>query len=125
MSSPSRKQLAEAVLKLSQKYSQKTAASKLAAYLVRERRSGELDAIMREAVRLRQQRSGTEEVTLTSRYKLSEAQKKHLAGLFGSKKAVINEVINDDVVGGVRLESSDRLLDLTVRSRLNSLKGTN
>lgn len=122
MSSPSHQELATAVLTLSNKMSQSTLSATLAAYLVQNRRSGELDAIMREVSRQREARDGVTEVTATSAFKLNEATKKAITALLGSKKLIINEVVDSEMLGGVRLETSEQQLDLTVRNRLNQLK---
>lgn len=124
MSAPSRQELASAVLVLSEKMSQKKLSDTLAAYLVQNRRSGELDDIMREVSRQREASDATAEITATSAFKLNEATKKAITALLGNKKTIINEVIDAEVLGGVRLETSEMQLDLTVRNRLNQLKAT-
>ena len=122
MTNPSRQELAAAVLTLSRKLSQKKLRDTLAAYLVQNRRSGELDAIMREVSRLREVNDGVTEVTATSAHKLNQANKKVITALLNSNKIIINEVVDAEVLGGVRLETSELQLDLTVRNRLNQLK---
>lgn len=123
MSAPSRSELAVAVLTLSTKMSAPELSQTLAAYLVENRRTSELDAIMREVSRLREVRDGVTEVTATSAFALNGATKKAIEGLMSSKKTIINEVVDASVLGGVRLETSEMQLDLTVRNRLNRLKG--
>lgn len=122
MSSPSRQELAEAILHLSGKMSEKKLTDTLAAYLVANRRTGELDAIMREVSRRREQRDDVTEVTATSAHKLNESARKAIKALLSNKKLIINEVVDAGVLGGVRLETSEVQLDLTVRNRLNQLK---
>lgn len=116
----SRSDIAAAVLELMSTGSQKKVSTALAAYLVQERRSGELDQIMREVTRLRAAKTGVTEVTLTSAFPLKDSVKKALTAQFG--KTINNEVIDTSVLGGVRVETNADLLDLTVRSRLNRLK---
>lgn len=122
MSAPSRTELAAVVLDLSSKLSAAKLSQILAAYLVENRRTSELDAIMREVSRQREAQNGVTEVTATSAFKLNEATKKSIAGLMNSKQTIINEVVDASVLGGVRLETSELQLDLTVRNRLNQLK---
>lgn len=122
MSNPSRQELATAILHIWNKRSEKVAAQTIAAYLVDNRRTGELDAIMREVARLRQQQDGVTEVTATSAHKLNDSARKAIKSLLGNKKLIINEVVDSEVLGGVRLETSELSLDLTVRNRLNQLK---
>lgn len=122
MSAPTRQQLAEAIFDLSNKRSMTKLSEEVAAYLVANRRTGELDAVMREVARLREIRNGMTEVTATSAHKMNEATIRTIKQLLGSDKLTINEVVDADVLGGVRLETSEMLLDLTVRNRLNQLK---
>lgn len=122
MSAPTRHELAEAILVLSDKKSGKRLVEDVAAYLVAHRRTGELDAIMREVARLRQQRDGVTEVTATTAHKLDAGVHKTIKQLLGTEKMLINEVVDAEVLGGVRLETSELELDLTVRNRLNQLK---
>lgn len=123
MSKPSRKDIAQAMLDLTSKTSASKATKSLAQYLVQERRTSELDAIMREVQALRREQTGIEEFQLTSAFTLKDSVKKELTALLGGgKKTVVNEVIDKDVLGGVRVESSEAMLDLTVRNRLQKLK---
>jgi len=122
VSSPTRSELADVILKLSDKQSGKRLTESVAAYLVANRRTGELDAIMREVARLRQQRDGVTEVTATSAHKMNDQLRRQVKSILDSKKLIINEVVDAEVLGGVRLETSEELLDLTVRNRLNQLK---
>ncbi len=123
MSAPTRKDIARAVVSLSEKHPGKRLSEMLAAYLVQNRRSGELDSIMREVMRQRETNNGTVEITATSAFKLNDATKKAISTLLGAENTIINEVINPEMLGGVRLETSEKQLDLTVRNRLNRLKG--
>lgn len=114
-------QIAEAIIRLSQSHSGSKLAKEVAAYVVAERRSSDLGAIMREVARLRNQR-GMTEATITTATPATNAVKQEVKRLIGDKKAVINEVVDKNVIGGVRIEANDYYLDLTVRNRLNKLK---
>ncbi len=94
----------------------------LASYLARERRTGELDAILREVSRQREVEDGVLEVDLTSAFPLNEGNKRELTKSVDAKKVVVNETIDKNVIGGVRMETSISVLDLTVRNRLQKLK---
>lgn len=122
MSKLSNKELASVILQLSSKVSSKRLSKDVANYLASERRTSDLDAIMREVARQRQEADGVTEVTATSAYPLSDKTKRELKKLLGIEKAVVNEVIDKDTIGGVRMETSETMLDLTVRNRLNQLK---
>lgn len=114
-------QIALAIFNLSKTTTQSQLANEIAGYIVAERRTSDLGAIMREVVRLRQQTSGVEEVTVTTAFEPSDTVITQVKQLIGDK-TVINKVIDKSVIGGVRIESSEYFLDLTVRNRLNKMK---
>lgn len=122
MSVPSRREIAQALIGLSQNTSKSRLAQTVAAYLVQHQRSGDLDAIMREVTRLREQQDDIVEATATTAFPINESLKKSIKNILQSNKLIINEVIDPEVLGGVRLETSEIELDLTVRNRLNELK---
>lgn len=121
MAKPTKHEIAEVVFGLSSKIPGKKLAVSMANYLQQENRTGELDAIMREVKFLRQEKDGVEEADVVSAFPLSPASKKKIKELFG-KNILINEEIDKSVIGGVRVETNDHVLDLTVRNRLNQLK---
>ena len=122
MSKPTKRDIALVICELSRKQPADKLAKTIADYLVQERRTGELDAIMREVLRQRHNKDGISEVTLSSAFPLSKKTKASIAALVGGKNVVINENIDTDLLGGVRVESNEEMLDLTVRTRLNRLK---
>lgn len=122
MSKPSKKQIALAVLELSKNSSKKKVAESLASYLADNHRTNELDAIMREIEVQRELIDGISEVTIKSQNKIDESFAKKVVKLMDIERSVINYEINKDLVGGVRAEANGRVLDLTVRNRLNLLK---
>lgn len=98
----------------------------LAAYLVEERRIGDLRAITREVERLLLARDGTLHVHVTTAHALSNEQKATITQIFeaasDAKNIIIEETIDKAVIGGVRCETADSRLDLTVRRQLQQLK---
>ncbi len=121
MAKASRRDIAQVILKKSQTLSGKKLASEIAAYVIAERRTSELDAILREVNKLRNEQSGIVEATVTSAHPWS-ATKKEIKKILNHDNLVINEVVDPAVIGGVRVETSEKSLDLTVRNRLNKLK---
>ncbi|MCA9329114.1 ATP synthase F1 subunit delta [Candidatus Saccharibacteria bacterium] len=98
----------------------------LASYLIEERRIGDSRAIMRELEGLLLVRDGTLYVHVTTAYPLNSDQKNAISQIF-TKKAnikniIIEETIDEAVIGGVRCETVDSRLDLTVRRQLQQLK---
>lgn len=114
-------QVAKAVLNLSKQLSTDQLAKAVAVYVVTERRTTDLGAIMREIARLRNQ-SGIMEATITTAVPVTDVVKQEVRRLIGAKDIVINEFIDKNVIGGVRIEANDYYLDLTVRNRLDRLR---
>ena len=114
--------IAQAILALSTKLSGAKLSRAVAAYVIEQRRTSDLDAILREVSRIREDQTGIVEATVTSAFPISDKVKKEIKGLLGEDKLVVNEVIDKTVIGGVRVETSAVHLDLTVRNRLHKLK---
>lgn len=118
-----RHELALAILHLlEQKKSPEAAAKDIAHYLVRERRTKELDSLMRDVMRLRYEHGGPLEVIATSASPLTESVKHAVAVRLQAPAVLIDEVRDEAVVGGVRVETYDRRQDLTIHGRLQLLK---
>lgn len=122
MSKPTKKQIAQATLELTKKHSTKQLATLLGAYLIENHRSNELDAIVREIGSIREDKTGVVEVNLTSAQKLDQSTVGKIMKLIDTDSYVTNNIVDESVVGGVRVETSAKLLDLTVRNRLNKLR---
>lgn len=121
-----RKELAEAMYALlNSKASSATFAEGVAEYLVEERRTGELDAIMREVERLRSERDGVNEAVVNSANELDENVRQMIRDMFGGKETVLVERKDASLVGGVQVQTLDKSLDLSVRGQLNKLKNSN
>ncbi|RTK94745.1 hypothetical protein EKI60_02470 [Candidatus Saccharibacteria bacterium] len=103
-----------------------TITESLAAYLVQERRLGDLNAILRDVERQLFTQRGVLYVHADVARPMSEQQKQDVTSIFqaqsGAKEVVIEETINKGVIGGVRLTTADQQLDLTVRRQLQRLK---
>lgn len=97
-----------------------------AAYLLSEKRTGELDSLLRDITSLRADQ-GIVEVTAVSAHKLTPEVREDIQAQVrerypAAKKIIINERIDRSMVGGVRLELIGRQLDLSVRAKLNRFK---
>lgn len=98
----------------------------IAAYLLSEGRVNELDSLLRD-VQADWAEAGHVEVVARSAYPLTAAVKADIRREVkkvhpGAQQVVINEVIDPDMVGGVRLNLPNRQLDLSIRSKLNRFK---
>lgn len=104
----------------------KRLSRELAAYLLGERRTGELDSLLRD-VQADWAEAGHVEVIASSAFALTATARaditKRVKAIYPeAKEIVINEVHDPDMIGGVRLALSDRQLDLSLRTKLNKFK---
>ena len=104
----------------------KELSQEIAAYLLAEGRTGELDSILRDVMQYRADH-GIVEVAAVDARPLSDSVKidieNLIKGLFpNSKQIIISEQIDTSVIGGVRLELANQQLDLSIRSKLNRFK---
>lgn len=109
-----------------QKGISKDYARELAAYLLDQRRVGELESLLRD-VQADWAGKGYVEVLARSAHPLSIAVKSDIAArvkpLFPqADKVVVTEVADSSVIGGVQIYLGDRRLDLSVEGKLNTFK---
>lgn len=126
-SSFSRTKLADKVAELMNKESQSSLAAKIAAYLVENNKASELNSLSRDIMQVRKSRDHIVELTAISSHKLSPPQlediKKTVLKISpNAKDIIVNERVDRSVVGGIRLEFANHLLDLSVSAKLNKLK---
>ena len=116
------KQIAQAITELMKSgESEENLVKSIAQYLSAERRTGELDKIMREVERLRLVNEDILEVEVFSAKGISAQIEQEIARLFSSSKVNVVKSIDRDLVGGVRIRTLDEQLDLSVRGRLKKL----
>lgn len=101
-------------------------ARELAAYLISEHRTSELDSIVRD-VQADWTEAGQVEVIASSAHPLPAAAKadvkRQAARIYpGAKRVIVTEKLEPGVIGGVRLNFADSQLDLSLRAKLNRLK---
>jgi F0F1-type ATP synthase delta subunit len=101
-------------------------AKEIAAYLLSERRVGEVDSLLRDVQEM-WARKGYVEVLARTAHSLSEAEKteiKKQVGAFypAAKQVVVTEVSDPEVIGGVRLSLANQQLDLSVEAKMNKFK---
>lgn len=104
-----------------------TVTQSVAAYLLEERRLGDLGAILRDVERQLLQTENKLYVRVSSAHALSTEAIASIRQTFAdqtkAKHIIIEQTINPDVIGGVRCETAEQRLDLTVRRQLQRLKG--
>jgi F-type H+-transporting ATPase subunit delta len=98
----------------------------VAAYLMSERRTAELESLLRDISQYRAD-NGHVEADVVSAFPLSSTVKRDLEQVIKraypeAKRITLSDRIDSDVVGGVRLELPNQLLDATVRAKLNEFK---
>ncbi len=101
-------------------------AQELAAYVLDNRMTAELDSLMRD-VQADWARSGYLEVLAYSAHPLSEQIKSEIKRQVKElepdvKTIVITEVYDEALIGGVRISLPERQLDLSVEAKLNKFK---
>jgi F-type H+-transporting ATPase subunit delta len=101
-------------------------AKEVAAYLLSEGRVGELDSILRD-VQADWADAGFVEVLAASAHPLSSDVKanitKQIKSLYpDAKQVIVTEVLDPEVIGGVRLSLANQQLDLSVEAKLNKFK---
>ena len=109
-----------AVDKLEKGTSSATLSKQLAALLVEQRRSRDLGQLMR-LIESELDRRGKTQVTITSAHAVSDTVKKELARALSAKNPVFHEDINPAVIGGVRANTLEREIDLTIRTKLKQV----
>ncbi len=97
----------------------------VAAYLVSERRTKELEGLMRKLLELRAQ-DGIYEAQASSAFELNELIRNQLEQIVKSShdnvhRVVMHEQLDKSLLGGVRLETSDIQLDLSLQGKLQHL----
>lgn len=98
----------------------------VAAYLLAEGRTAELDSLLRDVMLARAQR-GVIDVNVVSKYDLTEQVRGEIkaqvrAEYPDAKRIELNEYQDDSVIGSIRVELADKQLDLSVQAKLNKFK---
>ncbi|HVC36284.1 MAG TPA: F0F1 ATP synthase subunit delta [Candidatus Dormibacteraeota bacterium] len=108
------------------KVDRKALAHEVAAYLLSEGRTAELDSLIRDVMEYRSQH-GIVEVSAVSAFPLDEQAQSEISAqvsnqLPGTKQLIIDQSIDKNMIGGVKIEFANRQLDLSIRSKLNRFK---
>lgn len=123
MADVTRKDIAQVVAdKLAKGMNAKKLAKQLAQYLIEERRSGELEAIMRDVAAIRYAQDGVLEADVTSAFPLTAATKKEISKLLPAKNVIMNEAIDESLIGGAYVEAGSTLIDATMKRQLEQVK---
>ena len=94
-------------------------------HLVANPRGRRLDASLRQAARIAADQAGSELATVTVAAPLSAAQQTRLAGLLeksAGRPVKITTVIDPELIGGVRIQIANDVIDGSIRARLDDLR---
>jgi F0F1-type ATP synthase delta subunit len=121
-----RGELVPILIKLSDKLPAKKFSTGAASYLLENNLTGELDSLTRDMIDYRA-KDGVVEVTAVSAHTLSDTAINNVTSQVKrlypkARRIIVNQQIDQDQIGGVRLELPGQQLDLSVRGKLNQLK---
>lgn len=94
-------------------------------HLVANPRGRRLDATLRLAARIAADERGSELATVTVASALSEGQEQRLAALLeqtAGRPVKVTTIVDPEIVGGVRVQLGDHVIDGSVRARLEDLR---
>ena len=122
----SRQPLAKIMAQRTATTNSKQLAKDIAGYLLAEKRTADLDSLMRDIQQIRADQ-GIVEVNAITSHELSSNSIAEIKSTIkknypNAKTIIVNPVIDPDIVGGVRLTLANEQLDLSVRSKLNKFK---
>ncbi len=100
-------------------------AQQIAAYLVSEHQTKDLDSIMRDVMTIRARR-GTVEATITTAFPLSTTVESQVNALLKTtypqaKHVVTSHRVKPEVLSGLKIQTHDKQLDETARGKLDNL----
>lgn len=118
--------LAEIILKLSKKTSSKKLAKEIAAYMLSQKRTKEIDALLRDIWSIEADKGvveGMVEIT-NAKDKVPENEIKKVIKKLRpeAKQIIINYIENPDLIGGVKITLPNQQLDASIRSKLDKFK---
>ena len=104
----------------------KRLAQAIAAYLLVERRTGELDSLMRDVIEARSA-EGIVEVTAVTAHELdqraiTDVQEQVKTIYPKARSIIVSPRLDPALIGGIRLEFANSQLDLSLRSKLNRMR---
>lgn len=94
-------------------------------YMVANPRGRRVSAALRAGARVAADQGGSELATVTVAAPLSEAQQQKLASLLeqsAGRQVKVTTVVDPDLIGGVRIQMADDVIDGSVRARLDDLR---
>ena len=124
----SRTRLADyAVDELNSNSKSKNLAKLLAAYLIDNHRTDDINSLARDILQIRADKTGTVEVTAIVAHDIDNDTRSEIKEMIRAvqpnvKKVIINQQVDSSAIGGIRLELANALLNSTVDARLAALR---
>ncbi len=131
MTNPSRTSVAKHI---SQAWVDKTVprrelVQQMVAYLVESKKTHEAELLVNDVKKFIAQNHGIVVAEAVSAYPLADDLKKHISAYVkektGAQKVALQTNVDESLIGGVVVRTPEREFDLSVRGKLNSLKGAN
>lgn len=105
---------------------EKQLAKEVAAYLLHEHQTGSLESLVRDIMQYRTEHGVVEAITVSSSALTDEVLKDVKTVLKqeypNAKSYIVRSKIDEDLVGGVRIDLSNEQLDLSVKAKLSKFK---
>jgi F0F1-type ATP synthase delta subunit len=127
MAQTKRTELAEVIAEmLAKNQPTKQLSRQIAAYLVQEHQTKDLDAILRDVLTARA-KSGVVEADITTAFPLSSGVRTEVQQLLkqeypDARQFVLQESVEPEALSGIRIQTPDKQLDETARGKLENLR---
>ena len=102
-------------------------SSEVAALLITENQTQQLDSIMRDVMEIRAEKQGIVELTAISAHEIDDQSlemiRENARQVYpDAKEVIVHKEIDETQIGGAKLKFANASLDLSIRSKLNKLK---
>ena len=105
---------------------EKQLAKEIAAYLLSEKQTADIDSLVRDIMQYRADHGIVEAVAVTVSvlpgHVMSDVERLVKQSYPAAKDIVVSQRRDDEVVGGIRLDFANEQLDLSVKAKLNKFK---
>ena len=98
-----------------------TVIAEIAAYLTESGRVRESELVVR-AIEDELAARSVVVADVTTAYALTDAEKADIRTLIGSNNVYFRETVDQQIIGGVRVKTPGKMLDATVKTKLQALK---
>ena len=104
----------------------KQLANQIAAYLISQKRTSELNSLMRDIMQYRAD-NGIVEVQAVTAHSLSAKQRQDVEAQIkklypAAKRIIVSERLDSSLIGSIRLELANQQFDASLRAKLNHFR---